>query len=110
MIRVYKTFIILISLVVISSCSDNRVLTQKFCKTEEQTKICNEGCEDTNFQYSRFTVKEGTVLFVSTYKGDDIDIVKLENCKIIDKNNWQCGYDKMIDGLLFFQSIYTCAK
>ena len=29
---------------------------------------------------------------------------------ILDKNNWDCGETEMFDGVLFWGSIYVCAK
>ncbi len=80
-------------------------------KPKKQTKSCTDDCKEVHYKYSRFTFDENTVMFVSTDKDTwEKDIRKMENCMILDKNNWDCGETEMFDGVLFWGSIYVCAK
>lgn len=97
-----RKIVFVLILIFITACSDNRVLTRHICKTSEQALKCTEGCKISDEKYSNFTFKEDTVMYVYTnYEGNKY-IQTIENCKIIDKNNWQCDRKKMFDGVFLY--------
>ena len=110
--RKYSSFksLFLILFFICSSCSDNRVLNLKKCKSDKQVMRCGEGCTITGTKYSNFIVKKNNVMFVSTNEEGSKDIKELTDCKVLDENNWKCDYVSMFDGIVTYTYGKFCAK
>ena len=107
-----KKIIFTLTLVFISSCSDNRVLTYKKCETREQALKCMEGCKNDGDRLSRFNfnAEKEKIMYLVTQGNGHKYIFDHQGCKIIDKNNWQCksgGF--MFDGVFTLVALKECA-
>ena len=113
-----KKIVFVLTLIFISSCSEyienDRVLAQKICENEKQTLKCTEGCKPTGRKLSKFTFKEDTVIYISTQENGEKNVNRSRDCLIVDKNNWQCKYNRMFDGVFNYgyltKGLRVCAK
>ena len=108
-----RKIVFVLTLIFISACSDNRVLVEKRCEKKEQTGKCTLGCKNTKTDttFSNFTFKKDTVVFIleNNLTGEKM-IIKEKNCAFVDKKNWECEGNRMLDGIWSQNYGYYCAK
>ena len=82
------------------------------CSTEDDAKNCTK-CKPIKDATMQVEVNvEKSVVLVTYYDGSkNLGSNSLENCKIVDKKNWQCGNDGSYDQIqTFTQDIKTMTK
>lgn len=66
------------------------------CKTRFDTNECSSGCQKVAEATVEFKVniEKSLVQRINYEGGKQISSSALDNCKVIDVNNWSCSYDK----------------
>ena len=71
------------------------ILNKYICTTAEQSYVCNKGCKlDIFLGEFKINVKKDLVLRTSFSASDPESPIQvpyyLDNCKVLDENNWKC--------------------